>query len=193
VTRRAATLLALALVGLLLTPPAAGSAAGGLVGSDPAAQAVLGSAPSLVELTFSAEPMLADSHVSVLDGRGNPVSSGELTVVPGGALRQPVEIRSTGDFTIAYHAEFADGGEASGSVRFSVGTGVPPAPPDEAVREATAAALESHRHRIDPFGATLLVVDGLVGLGVLALLYLRRPYRAGPGHDSPAGSTLSAR
>lgn len=183
--RRGRATLILALAGACLWTPTAAPAGGGLTASTPPAQAALPSAPAAVELTFSATPLDGASHVSVLDGGGRTVNSAPASFL-GRTLRQPVAAAGRGDYTVAYHVEFVEGGEATGSLRFSVGTGVPPGSPDEAMRLATADAIDTHQHSIDPFSAVLLVVDGIVVAGVIALLWLRRPPpRAGPDIGPP--------
>lgn len=184
--RRPGTLLlALALAGFVLGTPAAAAADSGPTSSNPAAQAVLAAPPAAVELTFPAAPDPDFSHVSVLTADGTRTNSGALTRSAGRTLRQPVSIGSSGDVTIVYHVLFTDGGESTGTLRFSVGTGVPPAPLDSAARRAATAALDVHEHQVDPVSATLLVIDGLVAFGVLGLLYLRRPYRQAPPPVEP--------
>jgi methionine-rich copper-binding protein CopC len=154
---------------LLGGAPAAAVARGGLVASDPGDQAVLAAAPRGVRLTFSGTPIVADSHVSIVDGDGEDVADGPLSTAPGRALWRRVAVAVPSDVTVAYHVEFEGGGETSGVLRFSVGTGRAPAP------AGIAAPADPHAHRVDPLSAFLLVVDGLVVLGVLAMLWLRRP------------------
>ncbi|MGN9910231.1 copper resistance CopC family protein [Phytohabitans sp. LJ34] len=178
--RRASALLVLTLGVAVFGLPPAGAAQGGLTASTPAAQAALAAAPAAVELTFSAVPAAADSHVAVVDESGAKVDTGELALVAAGTLRRPVSIGAAGDYTVAYHVEFEGGGEAKGILRFSVGTGAPPPASDRAVEVATAAVSDTHGHGVDPIGATLLVIDGLVVLVVVGLLYLRRPVRLPP-------------
>jgi methionine-rich copper-binding protein CopC len=181
------------LVDLAVATPAAGLAAGGLTGSDPPDRAALASPPAAVELTFSSPPDVSASHVRVLDDSGSPVNSAPATRARGNAIRQPVGIAGAGNLTVAYHALLADGSEASGLLRFSVGTGVPPPALGGGVREAVeAAAVEAaggeHGHGIDPFSAVLLAVNGLVVVGVVLLLFLRRPrFAAERGERGPPG------
>jgi hypothetical protein len=82
-------------------------------------------------------------------------------------LRLSVTIQVRGDYTVAYHAVLMDGSETAGVLRFSVGTGVPPAGPAGAVPAA------DHQHPIDPFSAALLVLDLAVLLAVVLLLQRR--------------------
>ncbi|MDQ7904037.1 copper resistance protein CopC [Phytohabitans sp. ZYX-F-186] len=124
--------------------------------------------PDAVELAVSKRPDVGRSHVSVVDGSGSPVRAGPLAAVGADRLRLPVAIVGRGTFTVAYHVELAGGGELAGSWRFGIGaTPAGPAPEQEA----------AHAHGVDPIGATLLVVDGLVVLGVAVLLLRRRPAR----------------
>ncbi|MEQ4304180.1 copper resistance protein CopC [Plantactinospora sp. B6F1] len=170
---RAAVPMTLALLGvaagILLATPGTASARGNLVSSDPPDQAVLATGPPGVRLTFSRPPVAAGSHVSVLDHSGGTLTTGPLAAVRGRAVWQPIAVQAPGDVVVAYHVAFADGGAAAGVLRFSVGTGEPPA------RLRAAVPTGDHPHGVDPVSAFLLVVDGLVALGVLALLWLRRP------------------
>jgi methionine-rich copper-binding protein CopC len=163
-----------------LAAPAA--ADGGLAGSSPAAGSALGPAPARVVLTFAGVPDVALSHISVLADGGAAVNAGDARRGPARTLSQPVSIDEPGNFTVAYHVEFEGGGESTGSLRFSVGTGAAPPAPDLAARRATANALTAHEHGVDPLSAGLLVINGVVVLAVLGLLYLRRPY---PAHPAP--------
>jgi methionine-rich copper-binding protein CopC len=138
------------------------------VATDPADGAVLSRAPAAIELTLSAAPDPAASHVSVRDASGAPVDSGPPTAAGGRRLVQPVAVTGDGDYVVAYHVTFAYAGEVTGVVRFSVDTGRAPA---GAVMGTDAAA---HNHGPDPFSAALLLADVLV-LGAVVLLLLRRP------------------
>jgi methionine-rich copper-binding protein CopC len=166
-----------------LAVPATGFAGGGLTTSDPPDRSILATAPAAVELTFSepVDPRL--SHVTTLDGSGSAVNAGALAG-DGATLRQPVAIRIPGDVTVAYHVSFREGGESQGSVRFSVGTGRPPAAlTDRSTVAGTDAA--GHDHGIDPLSAVLLVVDAAVAFGVVVLLLLK-PRRRTPPPGEPA-------
>jgi methionine-rich copper-binding protein CopC len=182
VSRRGGLLLALVLGFSIGHPAMPGSADGGLVESSPAAGAALRSAPGQIALAFDGVPDMALSHISVLADVGAAVHAGDPRRGPAGTLIQPVSIDRPGNFTIAYHVEFTGGGESTGSLRFSVGTGVAPPAPDRSARRATAEALTVHEHGVDPLSAGLLLVNGAVVLVVLGLLYLRRPYPADPAH-----------
>jgi methionine-rich copper-binding protein CopC len=181
-------LLAL-LLGISAGFPAAPAWAGdGLAGSSPAAGTALRSAPVEVALTFAGVPDVALSHITVLADGGARVNAGDLRRGPARTLTQPVSIDGPGDFTVAYHVEFSGGGKSTGSLRFSVGTGVAPPAPDLAARRATADALTAHEHGVDPLSAGLLVLNAVVVLTALGLLYLRRPYPLPPTPGPAPGS-----
>lgn len=159
-------------------------AQGVLMRADPSPDAVLQTSPGAVTLTFSTEVAPELSHLAVLDGRGSSVATGDYTRPTARQLHLPVRIRADGDYTVAYHVTFPDGTSVTDLHRFSVGTGVVPAPLDAAARQVGTDAVTRHAHQIDGFSAALLIIDGLVLFGVLALLWLRprdgRPMRLRP-------------
>jgi len=167
-----------------LAVPAPVFASGGLTGSNPPDQAILATAPAVVELTFSAPPDLRDSHVTARDATDTTLNTAPLSRADARTLRQPVAVRSAGDVTVAYHVSLRDGTEVSGSIRFSVGTGRPPV-----LGAAAQAAVGSHEHGVDPLSAILLVVDAAVAFGVVLLLMLRPPRR----EPRPGGAALGIR
>ncbi|MFF3865826.1 copper resistance protein CopC [Micromonospora sp. NPDC001898] len=172
--RRAAVVAVVAAVaGLLALTPGAARADGGLVSADPPAGAVLTAAPAEVTLDFDAGVDEGGSHVAVLDVENRTVTDGEPTKAGSTRLRLPVSIGAAGDYTIAYHVTFTDGSTVTGAHRFSVGTGVAPAPLDDAARQAGVDVVVEHGHGIDGFSAFLLVIDGAVLAVALALLWLR--------------------
>jgi methionine-rich copper-binding protein CopC len=147
-----------------------------LAASEPADRAALATAPEAVKLVFSAPAAVEDSHIAVLAEGGASVGAGELASPAPDTLRQPVAATGPGTFTVAYHVTFDDGAEATGVIRFSVGTGEPPPPLGAAEADAaTDAAAVEHPHMIDPLSAVLLVLDGLAVAIVAALLMRRRP------------------
>ncbi|RSM47495.1 hypothetical protein DMB66_47985 [Actinoplanes sp. ATCC 53533] len=158
----------LAAATLLLTLLAAqGPASADAAASDPADAAALSDPPRRVELAFGAAPDPAASHVNVLDATGVPVPAGAPRR-SGDTLTLDVEIDRAGDYTIAYHVVLTDGGQRSGTSRFSVGTGVPPA--------GSPVAAGGHQgHSPDPVSAVVLVVDAIALLIFAVLLLRTRP------------------
>jgi methionine-rich copper-binding protein CopC len=160
-----AAVAALVATTLILAPDAPQTRATATVTSvSPADGAVLAAAPATVELLLSAVPDPALSHITVRDGGGAVVNTGELGR-DGDLLRQPVAVSGSGDFSATYHVTLADGEELTGSMRFSVGTGEAPG--------ETVAADELHSHGVDPLGATLLAIDGVALIAFFAFLWLR--------------------
>jgi len=112
-----------------------------LLSSDPAANAVLASAPDAVTLTFTEPPDPRLSSVRVLDVSGNGHTRGAAGTGSGGpnTLTAPLGSLPDGVYTVAWRTvSAADGHATAGSFAFSVGTGAPPptsapgaaAPPD---------------------------------------------------------------
>jgi copper resistance protein C len=163
--------------------PAPARAGGGLVSASPPDGTALTMAPAAVELTFTAPPDLAASHVGVWDAARTPLATGEPGRSGPDGLRQPLTAKASGVVTVAYHVVFVDGTDVVGVLRFSVGTGTPPPPLDPAARRADVAAVTTHQHDVDPVGASLLVVDAVVLLGAVILLF-RRP---APRHGASGG------
>jgi methionine-rich copper-binding protein CopC len=168
----AVLLLSLPAAGVLT--PAAGWADDIRVVAVPTNGAVLVQPPREIVLDFDSAPQTDTSHVSVWDPAQASVTTGELSRTAGNRLRQPLAITGVGDFTVAYHVEFTDGGVATGVLRFSVGTGIAPAPIDAGARQAALASVTAHPHEIDGLSAALLIADGLVLVGAMVLLLRRR-------------------
>jgi methionine-rich copper-binding protein CopC len=159
-----------AVVGVM---PAAAYAGDGVVSSFPVDGTALDSAPAEVRLTFGAAPDAAESHLAVYDSTEARLNSGPLRGSGKDGLRQAVRPAARGDVVVAYHVVLSDGTELAGQVRFSVGTGLAPARADNPVVARANAAVAGHRHGVDPIGATVLVVDGIVLAGAVILLFLR--------------------
>ena len=180
VGRRAAVLAALLLLALAIPGPAwAEAPQGALISSSPADDAVLATPPAEVKLTFSAAVSASSSHAALSTAAGNSATAGSLRQGGPDTVRLPVTIAAAGDYLAAYHVVFADGTFLVGAVRFSVGTGRPPAVSD-ATRLGAQRAVSTHQHEIDPFNAVLLAVDGFALFAAILLLILRpNPHRAG--------------
>lgn len=168
---RAAVVATITVVLVWLTPAAA-EAGPGLVTSDPAEGAALAGAPAAVLLTFSSAPDPALSHVAARDDAGHDVGSGTAVRAGGTGLRLTVAITAAGDYTVAFHVVFDDGHDATGFVRFSVGTGVAPSGP--APVAAAEAPHTGHEHGVDSVSAVLLIADLLVVIAVPAMLLRTR-------------------
>lgn len=136
--------IGVALVVLVCWASGAGSAAAHttLAGSDPADGATVGTAPTVVTLTFTEEinPAFANVVISSSDGRnwisGSPVVAGpelRASVSPG--------LPRGGVYTVGYRVVSEDGHPVTGSFTFTV-TGVPgaDAPPSTTAEPPVSAA-----------------------------------------------------
>lgn len=150
-----------------------GPAAQRVLASSPPGEATLAAAPGSVELTFTATPDPARSHLTVRAATGT-VNAGPLAR-SGHSLRQPVSITAAGDVTVAYHVVFTNQDELVGSLRFTV------LRPGAAGPGAGADPAAGHHHDIDPLGGLLVGVDLLVGLVVAVLLMVRAGPDGAPG------------
>jgi copper transport protein len=131
VTRaRRATLAALLALSALWIGSTSVAAHALLLSSEPAANAVVATAPTAVRMTFTEPPDLRLSSVRVLDVSGANHASGAATADAGDAatLTVPVETLADGVYTVAWRTvSSVDGHTAAGSFAFSVGAGTPPA------------------------------------------------------------------
>lgn len=170
--RAAAAVLAAAALSVPALAAPATAAPDAVLSTGPADGAVLSEAPDEVWLELSARPDPALSHVVVRDGAGTTVSTGAPALAGEHRLRQLVRPGAGGDYSVAYHVELAGGAEVAGILRFSVGTGRPPA------GQAAVPIVDGGHgeHGVDPIGAVMLTVDAAVLLAVLVLLR-RRPAR----------------
>jgi methionine-rich copper-binding protein CopC len=148
---------------------------GAVATTTPADGAVLATAPTEVDLEFTAP--VDDFQVSVRDATGTSVTVGRAGRFTPYRLRQAVTIAGPGEMTVDYRVTFVEGGTLRGSVRFGVGVGV------TGGGDAPAADA-SHEHGVDPLGAVLLILDGAVAVGAVLLLMLRPPRRRSPGRPT---------
>jgi methionine-rich copper-binding protein CopC len=156
--------------------------AGRLAATAPADGATLATAPTAVDLDFTAP--VEEFHVAVRDASGAPVTVGRTGRGGPNGVRQPVSIAAPGAVTVIYHVTFAGGGALTGTVRFGVGVAVTPGA-DDAFADDAFADDGSHGHGVDPFSAALLVLDGAVAVGAVLLLMLR-PRRRAAGSQRPS-------
>jgi methionine-rich copper-binding protein CopC len=161
------------LLGLIVVAPTTAWAHQDPVAAVPGAGAALATAPAEVTLTFANEVDPGQSHVVVSDSAGTNVAAAEYGLPEPRLLRLPVHITAPGDYTVAYHITFIDGTSVTALYRFSVGTGKAPAALDDTAAATATEAVAGHAHGVDGLSALLLVADGVVLLGALAVLRLR--------------------
>ncbi len=199
----------LAVLGLAVIALSAARAAAhaNLVRSDPAASAVLATAPAQVQLWFSEEPDPHFSDVQVLDAGGRRVDRADMRAAPGDSLSLIAGVQSPladGLYTIVWKTVSAvDGHLVSGSVPFYVGQ--PPAGvavPDAAQsRPAGGAALPGPGAVFDRWLGLLSGVLLAGGFAFWALVLLPALRAASPGvpeggpmpsADTPSGAIAPA-
>ncbi|GIJ76517.1 copper transport protein [Micromonospora phaseoli] len=131
----------------------------------PADGAVVTAAPAAVQIRVSGRPDLARSHIAVYDDGSSRLDTGAVSPDGDDGLSQAIVLDRPAEIAVAYHVVSVDGRVVSGIARFTVGvTDGPAAPPPTA-----------HAHGVDPFGAALLVIDGIALLVVVLLLFRRPP------------------
>jgi copper transport protein len=127
-------LLAVAALAVPVSAPATVSAHALLQSSDPAAGSTLGSAPSVVTLTYGERPDERLTSVKVLDSIGTDHVSGPIEALsdPPNSLRVPIGALPDGVYTVSWRTVSAvDGHIAAGSFVFGVGEAPPSTPPDQ--------------------------------------------------------------
>ncbi|MEV8513839.1 copper resistance CopC family protein [Dactylosporangium sp. NPDC051484] len=178
-----------ALAGALALWPASAQARDIVVVSvDPADATALSATPTEIVLTCTGPPDADASHVTVRDGTGKALTAGVEARAVGSTLHLPVTFTTNGDFTVVYHVVLANGDDAVGVARFSIGTGVAPSVPPRSVQDDELASATAHQHGgVDPLGGTLLLIDVLVVFGAGLLLISRpgpvRRLRPGPAPE----------
>ena len=170
--RGTALLAAVATAGLiLLLEPVPAAAHDGLVGSVPAPDAAVPSAPAAVQLEFSAPPVALGTEVLVTGPDGAEVSQGPADL-RGTTVVQPLAgSLADGGYTVRWRSSSADGHPVAGSWSFTVGGepgGSAAAVEDVPVEPVVAAQVTDGR---PPVG---WLTVGLLGLGATGLLLRRR-------------------
>ena len=114
--------LAVALLAGLLCPASRVGAHASLVRSVPAHRAVLGQMPERVQLWFNERLEPAYSTVSVWNGAGAQVDSGDVTVGPDDPRRLSVTVgtRQSGLYTVKYRVLSVDGHIVDNRFTFTV-------------------------------------------------------------------------
>lgn len=169
----------IALAAALLLPAAPAAAHDELVGSDPAAGAVLGESPEQITLTFSNAPMTEDgaTEVAVFDEECSPISSAD-PVISGVEITQTVDSPIDGAAVVQWKTVSSDGHPISGQFTFTVGT--------DGARAAAGDCVESTGQQAEGgsegFNAVPYAVGGgilFVGIGVVLAIAIARGRRGG--------------
>lgn len=127
-------LVLFAALAVLVSTPAIVSAHALLHASDPAAGSTLGSAPSVVTLTYGETPDVRLTSVKVLDSSGNDHVAGliEALTDPPNSIRVPIGPLADGAYTVSWRTVSAvDGHVSAGSFVFGIGVAPPSSPADQ--------------------------------------------------------------
>jgi methionine-rich copper-binding protein CopC len=121
--RRRALVAALVLgAGLLLADASPAGAHATLIGTVPAADAMLDAAPGAVELQFDEPVEVTDGAVQVFGPGGERVDRGTVDTDDGMTLRAPLDAGDTGTYTVAWRVTSEDSHTITGSFVFHNGT-----------------------------------------------------------------------
>ncbi|MEO3816459.1 copper resistance protein CopC [Plantactinospora sp. B24E8] len=181
--------LLLAWLALLFGPATPASAHAVLVSSSPAAESVLGSAPTEVVLTFSEGVREVADKIRVLGPDGSRVNRGKPTF-NGAVVTIPVDPGGPrGTYLVSYRVISADSHPVAGAYTYSVGA--PSTPPTDSgadeVHPTVGVAVRVAKFL--GYAGLLLLIGPVL---VLSLLWPRRLDRAGPARLIWAGIGLVA-
>lgn len=144
-----------------------------LLEATPAADQVLATAPSEVQLGFSGAPVPLGTEVLVLGPDGADVASGAAEVRGSTVVQQLSDTLAAGAYTVEWRSTSSDGHPLSGSYTFTVTTGTS-APATSAADPSLAAA--GARTPDEPAGGGPSVgwlLVGALALGAVAAVAVR--------------------
>ena len=146
------------LAAALLAVPSTVLAHAELVTAEPAADAVLATAPDAVTITFDDELDADGSQLVVIGPGGADAGSGgvDLDVAERNVLTASLSTSADGEYTVEWTAQSADGHQERGGHTFRVGASMGTTAPDTALSRSMPLA---------PIGAALVVVAAVVALG----------------------------
>lgn len=167
--------LCAAVCGVSLASAADASAHAALLATDPAANAILATAPRQITLTFGEGVGIADDSMRVLGPSGGRVDEGPPRHAEGGDTTVRVALRGGlphGTYTVAWHVVSADTHPVAGAFVFSVGapSGHVSAPQTRSPNASATGVLYGLGRYADYAGYTVLV-------GTSAFVLLCRPAR----------------
>ena len=108
---------------LLLATATAASAHPRLEFTSPARGSVVKTATKEIRMSFSEELIAPFTGIELKDGKGKPVPTGKIALVPGDSRKFAVPIMARlmpGTYTVAWHAVSVDTHRVSGTYAFKV-------------------------------------------------------------------------
>jgi methionine-rich copper-binding protein CopC len=166
--------LALILISLVLVPSSA-AAHSNSVDTNPEDGATLETMPAEATVTFNEAPKTASVVLARPDGQIDKLT----TDVAGSTIRVRLPADGPpGVYTLSYRVVSADGHPISGSVKFSVRSGVTPSTAPSAAASDEAPAAESPTTADDASRGPLVpLVIGVAVLGLAAVVFAARSLR----------------
>ncbi|MBV1849287.1 copper resistance protein CopC [Catellatospora sp. NEAU-YM18] len=170
-TRIGTVLMAAVIVGTAVLSLFVDTEPPGLSRIRPADGAVVGTAPTEVELTFAGDFEPREAHVTVADASGRTV--GDRVRVDGDVVGVPVTITADGAYLVAYHIVLADGQILAGQGGFRYTRGAA----DSAPADAPQPEASAHSHGSDdPLNIALtFLAAALVAFMVMLMVQRPRP------------------
>jgi methionine-rich copper-binding protein CopC len=184
-TRRRSSLglLLIALCALFVAAPSAAFAHDELIGSTPADGELVETAPTEIDLRFSAEPLDGDgaTDVLVIDPLGAEVQQGAPVVDRNGVIQGLSGADERGTYTVVWRVVSSDGHPISGELTFSVGETSEPADlPSTTGTGGDTGTGETEGADTDSSGGALTVIWVVVGIvaaglgGALIAIFVAR-------------------
>jgi methionine-rich copper-binding protein CopC len=164
-----AALLPVLTLGLWLATSGVASAHASYVSSDPAANAVLKQAPSIVTITFAEEVVPASSGIVVYDAKMKQVSTAAATADPSNLKKMNVPMQGNDSevYVVVWHNVSADDGDPdAGSFAFYTNS--------EAVPTSTTPSTSTSSSGVPVWATVLVGVLGLIVGGAGTAFALRR-------------------
>lgn len=162
VSRSALGALLVALCALFISVPSAAFAHDELIGSDPASDEILETAPTQIDLRFSANPLEGDgaTEVVVFSPSGTEVQQGDPVLDRNGVIQELSGADERGTYTVLWRIVSSDGHPISGELLFSVGETSEPAD----IPAAGTTGDDTDGATTDSAGADLTVIWIILGI-----------------------------
>jgi len=149
-----------------------------LLSSTPASEAALSTAPSAVELEFSAAPVPLGTQVLVLGPDGETVSAGAAELRGTTVVQQLSGSLPAGAYTVEWRSTSSDGHPLAGSYGFTVATGAAPSAPAPSAASLAATGAGTPAQSAAGGPPVGWLVAGALALGAVAVLAARLRRRA---------------
>lgn len=159
--------LLLALCAVLVAAPSAAFAHDELIGSTPASDEIVETAPTQIDLRFSANPLegAGATEVVVVSPSGTEVQQGDPVLDRNGVIQELSGADERGTYTVLWRIVSSDGHPISGELLFSVGETSEPAD----IPAAGGSGDDTDGATTDSAGADLTAIWIILGIVVAGL------------------------